>query len=342
MPEAKEREDKQVRKSKIEWCDATWNPVTGCEHGCPYCYAAAIARRFSGDVRENLKQTDAYSTHDGKYILTQPFVDSGGAHRPYPFGFSPTLHTYKLGELSQYKRGRNIFVGSMCDLFGEFIPDSWIEQVMDACWENRQHNYLFLTKHPQRYQYLRLPDGKNFWYGMTITGADKPGYWTWVYQLPKRRRRFVSIEPLRDEIDERTATAIASLVDWVIIGAETGSHKGKTVPEKEWVDDIVRAADAIGTPVFMKNSMIPVVGEEGMRRDLPPELVHGEYVQERRTAHCIVCGAEGRKKDMVTVTGRKGRDGKNITIGQVHQKCMCGLLEKRGMWVPPEWREGGE
>ena len=36
------------KKTKIDWCDSTWNPVTGCLHGCPYCYARGIAERFNG------------------------------------------------------------------------------------------------------------------------------------------------------------------------------------------------------------------------------------------------------------------------------------------------------
>lgn len=56
-----------MNKSKIDWCDFSWNPVTGCRHGCGYCYAAKQARRFSGDVRMNLSgdQIKRISDKDG-------------------------------------------------------------------------------------------------------------------------------------------------------------------------------------------------------------------------------------------------------------------------------------
>jgi hypothetical protein len=55
-------------------------------------------------------------------------------------------------------------------------------------------------------------------------------------------------------------------------GAETGNRKGKIIPKREWIDNIVRAADEAGVPVFMKDSLIPIVGEENMRREFPAGL----------------------------------------------------------------------
>ena len=120
----------------IEWCDYSWNPVTGCLNGCEYCYARKIFARF------------------GK-------------------SFEPTMHEDKLGEPAKLKTPSRIFVGSTTDLFGDWVSEAWIEQVFEACRVAPQHKYLFLTKNPKRYDQLKsnglLPYGH--WYGTTITKA---------------------------------------------------------------------------------------------------------------------------------------------------------------------------
>jgi len=59
--------------------------------------------------------------------------------------------------------------------------------------------------------------------------------------------------------------------NWIIIGAETGNRRGKVVPKRAWIEAICAAADAGGVPVFMKDSLVPIMGEAGMRRELPAE-----------------------------------------------------------------------
>ena len=84
-----------MNKSEIDWCDFSWNPVTGCRRGCEYCYARNQARRFSGDVRVNVTdpQIHAEDGPAGKiYTLPQPFKNSRGTTIPHPAGFEPTFH----------------------------------------------------------------------------------------------------------------------------------------------------------------------------------------------------------------------------------------------------------
>jgi len=118
----------------IEWCDYTWNPVTGCLHGCEYCYARKMCNRF------------------GK-------------------SFEPTIHPEKLEEPAKLKKPSRIFVGSTTDLFGDWVPDKWILWVLEACDKAPWHQYLFLTKNPKRYDKLKsnglLP--YEHWYGTTVT-----------------------------------------------------------------------------------------------------------------------------------------------------------------------------
>ena len=106
-----------MNKSKIEWCDHTWNPITGCNHGCHYCYARTMTARFSGDVRLNKMCKADYSTQTGPdestlYILDKPMLSETGHPLVYPFGFEPTFHRYRMDTIGKLKMGNNIFVGA--------------------------------------------------------------------------------------------------------------------------------------------------------------------------------------------------------------------------------------
>lgn len=240
-------------RTKIEWCDATWNPITGCMNKCEYCYARRIATRFGG------------SSLNVPHILNEPFMRKGRI-QPYPFGFTPTLHRYRLNIPQRWPKHKVIFVCSMADLFGDWMPDAWIEEVFEACRKAPQHTYLFLTKNPDRLCDLannnNLPTDKNFWYGSTLDSKDARRY-------PGRFRdhTFLSIEPLREYMD--VGLGSFGSAEWIIIGAETGNRKEKIIPEKAWIDNICEAASITQASVFMKDSLIPIVGEENMRHEFP-------------------------------------------------------------------------
>lgn len=123
-------------KTKIEWADSTWNPITGCRHKCPYCYARGIANRFVSRKGCHLVEPETYKLGDDGSetyeINEQPYYvddETGKQFRcAYPHGFVPTIHRYRMGEYRDKKRQRNIFVGSMSDVFGEWVPDRWIRE----------------------------------------------------------------------------------------------------------------------------------------------------------------------------------------------------------------------
>lgn len=149
-----------MTKTKIEWCDYTWNPVTGCLHGCPYCYARRIALRFQGHFR-------------------------------------PAFHPERLEEPGRIKKPSKIFVTSMGDLFGEWVPREWIIQVLKVVHENPQHEFYFLTKHPLKYKGIIFP--KNAWIGITLTG-ERPGGGEKasleIFGVIRHDKKFISFEPL--------------------------------------------------------------------------------------------------------------------------------------------------
>lgn len=243
-----------MNKTKIEWCDYTWNPVTGCLHGCDYCYARKFAKRFGIDgsapgvlrVSFNPKYPGVWEQYE------KP-------KNPFPHIFKPTFHRYRLDEPQKIKIPSKIFVCSMADLFEDWVPDEWIEEVFKACEKAPQHQYLFLTKNYNRYMQIinsgLITVRDNYWFGTTITTPQGE-----VYRRGDGINTFVSIEPILERFNG--CRDLSLLPDWVIIGAETGNRKGKVIPEKRWVDNIVTACKEADIPVFMKNSLKEIMGDD--------------------------------------------------------------------------------
>lgn len=292
-------------KTKIDWCDSTWNPVTGCLHGCEYCYARRIAERFRAreiydpecQCQRKLIERGMLKGTGKPLELTYPWEqknkDGSITNAAYPFGFEPTFHRYKLDEPQRWKKPRNIFVCSMADLFGEWVPDEWIAEVFKACDAAPWHRYLFLTKNPKRLclmaiatkvflwnvdhqdsqvhprtteyaEVMRLPIRDNWWFGSTIDNSKATCFCdghTW--------NTFTSIEPLTEQMNMGIGSFGNS--KWTIIGAETGNRKGKIAPKREWVENIVEAAQITGMKVFMKESLRELMGAD-FRQELPWEV----------------------------------------------------------------------
>jgi protein gp37 len=207
----------------IGWCDYTWNPVTGCKHACRFgrdgkarCYAEGIARRFAGGVA-------------------------------WPRGFEPTFHPARLDEPQRVKEPARIFVSSMGDLFGGWVPDEWIRETLAAIARAPWHTFIMLTKAPWKAMRYAMPD--NVWAGTTITGGltDETRRLVCVRDY-QARVRFLSCEPLSGPVDIRRAQP-----DWVIVGAATGP--GGYQPEEAWVRAIEDAADELRIPVYHKDNL---------------------------------------------------------------------------------------
>ena len=252
-----------MEKTKIDWCDSTWNPVTGCLHECEYCYARGITNRFGKNLPDF---SDFASKNNGLHLLENKIDGT-----PYPFGFEPTFHAYRLNDYAE-KKGRNIFVCSMADLFGDWVPEEWIREVFKACENAPQHNYLFLTKNPNRYIELekdrKLPWTDNFWFGSSVTKlSDK---YAWFSE--KKFHWFLSVEPILEDLGQMGEET--SKPEWVIVGAETGRRKDKVVPDRKWIESLLIECRKYNIPVFMKSSLADIWGEpliqefpEGLRKE---------------------------------------------------------------------------
>ncbi len=254
-------------RTKIDWCDASWNPVTGCLHGCEYCYARRIANRFKKKPDfipiAHVHYVDKEHTMADRIEIDHPCKDERRAIIPYPFGFLPTLHKYRLGEPKQWKKPRNIFVCSMADLFGDWVPDDWIDRVLTACLAAPQHRYLFLTKNGKRYSDLVhkgiLVERDNFWYGSTITAPDALYWWS------DKHHNFASVEPILEPFDYKELPPDeppGPYPEWMIVGAETGNRKEKVIPKKDWLDGILEGRKRHGYAVFMKESLRGIMGAD--------------------------------------------------------------------------------
>ena len=232
-------------KTKIDWCDTSWNPVTGCLHRCEYCYARRMVERFGGMAPDN-----------ECHVLDERNHDTRGKVDPYPFGFAPTFHRYRLNDPKKWSEPRTIFVCSMADLFGEWVPDEWITEVFEACGAAGKHRYLFLTKNPKRYIELNekhlLPGWNNMWYGTSVTNNEAAYFFSTLHNT------FASIEPIHGDFDPDKE----HLFNWAIIGAETGQRKDKIIPQRTWIEHVVKACERNDIPVFMKSSLRDIMGTD--------------------------------------------------------------------------------
>jgi protein gp37 len=202
--------------SKIEWTEATWNPIGGCtvlSPGCTNCYAMRLAHRLALMGQEKYRGTTRLS---------------GG--RPKWNG------VVKLDETSleiprRWTKGRFIFVNSMSDLFHEAVPLPYIHRVIEVMRETPQHTYQVLTKRAERMAEVSVNWPWNAWVGVSVENDD---YWDRVDQLRRvnARVKFLSIEPLLGRLTNLDFDGI----DWVIVGGESGP--GARPINVNWVREI--------------------------------------------------------------------------------------------------------
>jgi protein gp37 len=195
------------QKSKIEWTENTWNPVTGCNKvsdGCQNCYAERMALRLQ--KMGNPKYAD---------------------------GFCVKLHHYCLNDPYSYKKPSRIFVNSMSDLFHAEVPLEFIKQVFIVMNNTPQHTYQILTKRADilfKYAY-ELNWTPNIWMGVTVENHKTVDRIDMLRQIPAKIK-FISFEPLINDVGKIDFTQI----DWAIIGGESGWYARPM--KQEWVENI--------------------------------------------------------------------------------------------------------
>jgi len=235
-------------KSRIEWTNSTWNPVTGCDKvsaGCQNCYADRMAKRLQGMGVEK-----------------------------YRNGFEVTLHEEVVEAPLSWTTPRVVFVNSMSDLFHDQIPDEFIKHVFEVMATASQHTFQVLTKRPKRAKRIdsQLTWGPNIWLGATVESRD----YRWRIKDLRQTSaaiKFLSLEPLLGPLGQVDYTGI----DWAIVGGESGP--GARPIRKEWILDIRNQCAEQGVHFFFKqwggvNKKATGRSLDGRTYDAMPPLAH--------------------------------------------------------------------
>jgi protein gp37 len=173
----------------VGWASWTWNPYTGCEHGCKYCYARDIANRF------------------------------------YKEKFKPTFRPHRLNDPentpvpNEQGWNRRVFVCSMADLFGEWVEQDHIDKILQAAGEATQWTFIYLTKNPERLLTIKWPE--NSWVGATVDSQERAHRTEPVFSKLNVPFKFYSVEPFVEPIRFRSL----ELVDLIIIGGRSRSSQ---------------------------------------------------------------------------------------------------------------------
>lgn len=248
-PQPKAKAQFNETNEHISWAAWSWNPVTGCLHGCKYCYARDLATK------------DSYSN-------------------AYPVGFTPLFHHERLDAPANTKvphsagfdprRGR-VFVCSMADLYGKWVPDEWIDAVHDSCIANPQWEYLTLTKFPSRYNQVKLPP--TAWAGTSVDDQRRVPIAEHAFrEITGVKVKWLSLEPLLAPLEFTDL----SMFDWVVIGSQTATRQptgyvAEFAPPFEWVARIVAQAREAGAKVYLKPNLLGSTNPQSPGMVLPQE-----------------------------------------------------------------------
>lgn len=238
-----------LTNEQVDWAAWTWNPVTGCLHNCLYCYSRELAHRPS-------------------YVAS------------YPAQFTPLFHHERLDAPANTvvpveaetdpRRGR-VFVCSMADLYGKWVPREWIEQVHASCIDNPQWQYLMLTKFPQRYLEFEAP--KTAWFGTTVDRQHRVKIAETAFrQIKNVYVRWLSLEPLLEPV----VFSDLSMFDWIVIGSQTATEQPDGpvpafAPPFEWVARLIAQAREARIPVYLKPNLLGRVDPQSPGMTLPQE-----------------------------------------------------------------------
>ncbi len=223
-----------MNDTKIPTCDRTWNPGVGCWRNCNYCWAKPIAIKLYGS-------------------------------------FEPKFIPERLIQPKQELKPANVFVGSMCDMWGDWVDAQWIKRILAAARAADWHTYQFYTKDPTRYAEFATQLPSNAWLGCTLdTGFDvdrngkrsrSPTNEERIELLNRVRypRKFVSIEPYDPAQQAWYAKHVPFMdVQWVHVGFRTfGQGRIADMPKSAWdsAAELCMAFDKRKIPVFPKESI---------------------------------------------------------------------------------------
>ena len=263
-----------MNRTKIEWVrnpdgsqGYTWNPITGCLNGCPYCFARKLAesRLEKWYLGNNNIAPFSGLPHGLGYIApgVNPFYP-----RFWPEKLNEPMIKYrrwgKHSSVCHDQSAKGIFTCDMSDLFGIGIPTEWTQAVLDTIRSCPQHRFYLLTKQPWNLKrWSPFPD--NCWVGVSATNDNMALEAMLILPKIEAKVKFISFEPLHSAITLPVAVSLnlgsfhypLEWLDWLIIGAETGNRKEKPPLSEvhKWAKEIIAAADEAGIPLFIKDNL---------------------------------------------------------------------------------------
>ena len=318
-------------QTDIEWADATWNPIVGCDvcsPGCANCYAMGQAYRLLDKPRSHYAGTtrsvNGKAVWTGKIELAPPHI---------------------VTKPMRWRRPRRIFVNSMGDLFHERVPVDWMHRTFTVMACTPTHQYLVLTKRAARMRsYIDMPAAEaadrladaaaGMWFddstvcgianwvngwarwlevsedGNPLNGTKPrwplPNVWLGVSVEDQRRAeeripdllatpaalRWISAEPLLEPVD---LEPWLSMIDWVVVGGESGRDARAMHPD--WARSVRDQCQAAGVPHFFKGwgewAPVAKVGTGGTGIVLP----NHHYFPDTTTSRRVGKKAAGRLLD---------------------------------------------
>lgn len=245
---------------KIGWCDEIINSAWGCKNKCKYCYARNIAKRFG----YSLGKSRGYFFEDLMKMKNFDLI-----------WFPDWIKIFN--EKVKCKKPKRFFIGDMSEIayWGADNISNLIFEIQDNNLYRIEHKlelhtFQFLTKNPIIYDQFNFPD--NCWLGWTITSnsaflkyCNSYGPEFGLSGKNDDNIFFASIEPIHGPISEK----IIDCFNWIIIGAETGNHKGKIVPKFPWIDNIYQACGEYNIPIYMKDNLGQVFPDLVLPQEFP-------------------------------------------------------------------------
>ncbi|MHA1305367.1 MAG: DUF5131 family protein [Candidatus Heimdallarchaeaceae archaeon] len=259
---------RKMNRTKIDWCDYIWNPVWGCLNDCDYCYGRKIAKRFAGIIAK--KEFSFFQKNPEarvKYFdITDVVLYNIETFYDRIYAYYPTFVVSNF-EKAFPKKPSRIFVNSMSDIY--WWKEDWLTIVLQKIKKYPQHDFLFLSKFPHRYDPIEYKYPSNCWLGLTIDKKVANNILNMqIYGLMNYLTdniKFVSFEPLN--FDPEIVLGYLD-VDWIIIGAQTNPYR---LPERKWVEELIDFAKSFEIPVFTKDNLARAY----------PDLVYKEFPRKK-------------------------------------------------------------
>jgi protein gp37 len=229
----------------IEWTDFTWNPVGGCQHACRW-------QMPDGSIAECYAETTANGLRSDTF---------------YPHGFEHHYwHPSRLEEPAKVKTPARIFLDSMSDIMGHWVPDEQIQNVLDICAASPHHTFQLLTKNAPRLLKFEFPS--NIWVGVSVPPTHMLGRQLTFDQQKrmllrqmevladvKASVRWMSIEPLSFDVSAIFLKHKGEIpFEWFVVGAASNGRK-LYQPKPNWVENVLTIADTLAIPVFFKGNL---------------------------------------------------------------------------------------